>query len=369
MNNGHTNFDEECLISNPGGDDFVICGSLIRKQLGGEVKRDCFGWMLDGIGRSKLLAPDQEVNLGRTVRIWMDYPGGPEKAPAGVLKAGLHARREMIRSNLRLVVHLAKKYRTRGLPLEDLVQEGSFGLQRAAEKFDPTSGYRFSTYAYWWIKQSLQRAVSQQVSNIRLPFHVADRLARLTACTHRLTQQLGRTPSLEEAALAMNETKEQIRQLEETARLLSGASLDAQVKNEDDSSSLGELIEDDRTQPMDALEQVDVLTQLEKLMDTAKLSERERQVVKQRHCLHEPLSFQGIAGSLGLSRERTRQIEQNAMRKLRRAARGGSPHCKQPRTVKKQSAEARRLVERTPQFEHSLPIHDTPPTVGMVWND
>ena len=290
------------------------------------MKRDCFGWMLDGIGRSSLLAPDQEVDLGRTVRAWMDYPGGPEKAPVMVYKAGLQARGEMIRSNLRLVVHLAKKYRTRGLPLEDLVQEGSFGLQRAVEKFDPATGYRFSTYAYWWIKQSLQRAVSQQVFNIRLPFHVADRLARLKACSQRLTQELGRPPTLEEAALAMNETREQIRQLKQTARLLSGASLDAQVKNEeDDSTSLGDLIEDERAQPMDALEQVDVLTQIEKLMDTAKLSERERQVLKQRHCLNEPLPLQGIAGSLGLSRERTRQIEQNALRKLRRAARAGHP--------------------------------------------
>jgi len=312
------------------------------------MKRDCFGWMLDGIGRSRLLAPDQEVRLGRTVRAWMDYPGGPEKAPAGVLKAGLQARGEMIRSNLRLVVHLAKKYRTRGLPLEDLVQEGSCGLQRAAEKFDPTTGYRFSTYAYWWIKQSLQRAVSQQISNIRLPFHVADRLARLTACTHRLTQQLGRPPSLEEAARAMNETKEQIRQLEQMSRFLSGASLDAQVKNGDDCSSLGELIEDERTQPMDALEQVDVLAQLKKLMDTAKLSERERQVVRQRHCLQHPLTFEGISGSLGLSRERTRQIEQNAMRKLRRAARGGPPHCKHPGTAKQLSSATDPLIRSVP---------------------
>lgn len=320
------------------------------------MKRDCFGWMLDGIGRSRLLPPDQEVNLGRTVRAWMDYPGGPEKAPARVSKAGLRARRAMVCSNLRLVVHLAKKYRTRGLPLEDLVQEGSFGLQRAAEKFDPTTGYRFSTYAYWWIKQSLQRAVSQQVSNIRLPFHVADRLARLTACNHRLTQQLGHAPGLEDMALAMNETKEQIRQLEQTARLLSGASLDAHVNNEDDCSSLGELIEDERTQPMDALEQIDVLTQLGKLMDTAKLSERERQVVRQRHCLYAPVPFQGIAGNLGLSRERTRQIEQNAMRKLRRAARVGSLHCQHPPTGNQESARPQQLIKVVPQLESS-PSH------------
>ena len=313
------------------------------------MKRDCLGWMLDGIGRSRLLAPDQEVHLGRTVRAWMDYPGGPEQAPSRVSKAGLRARGEMVCSNLRLVVHLAKKYRTRGLPLEDLVQEGSFGLQRAVEKFDPTTGYRFSTYAYWWIKQSLQRAVSQQVFHIRLPFHMADRLARLTACTHRLTQQLGRPPSLEEAAFAMNETKEQIRQLEQTARLMSRVSLDAQVKNGDDSSSLGELIEDERIQPMDALEQVDVLTQIETLMDMAKLDARERQVIKQRHCLRQPLPLQGIGDTLGLSRERIRQIEQNAMRKLRRAARGEMLAMGHPPTVKQPSVFQRSLSKGIPR--------------------
>ena len=196
-------------------------------------------------------------------------------------------------------------------------------------------------------------AVSQQVSNIRLPFHVADRLARLTACTHRLTQRLGRSPSVEEAALAMNETKEQIRQLEQTARLLSGASLDAQVKNEEDSGSLGELIEDERAQPMAALEQLDVLTQLEALMDAAKLSARERQVVRQRHCLNQPLPLQGIAGNFGLSRERIRQIEQNAMRKLRRAARGGSPHCQPSHTVKRQPAAPLSVARSAPQLAPS----------------
>ena len=294
--------------------------------------------MLDGIGRFQLLHPDQELSLGRKIRAWQDYPEGPRHAPQDVFRDGMVAREAMIKANLRLVVHLAKKYRTRGLPLEDLMQEGSFGLQRAAEKYDPTIGYRFSTYAYWWIKQSLQRAVSQQVHNIRLPFHIADRFARLTAATHRLAQQLGRRPSNGELAVAMKETEAQIEELKRIARLLNDVSLDAQVNNSGDSSPLGELLEDDRPQPMDLLEQEDSHAQLEDLILTAKLNPREREVVKRRHCVPKPLPFQVIAGSLGLSRERTRQIEQNAMRKLRRAARASSLHC--PRTGDRETAEA-----------------------------
>ena len=110
---------------------------------------DCFGWMLNGIGRHALLSPEEEVSLGRQVRTWQDHPGGPEQAPAAVQKRGLRARGRLVQANLRLVVHLAKKQHMRGLAMEDLVQEGSIGLQRAAEKYDPSTGYRFSTYAYW----------------------------------------------------------------------------------------------------------------------------------------------------------------------------------------------------------------------------
>ena len=119
---------------------------------------DCFGWMLNGIGRHALLSPEEEVSLGRQVRAWQDHPGGPGQAPAAVQKRGLKARGRLVQANLRLVVHLAKKQHLRGLAMEDLVQEGSIGLQRAAEKYDPSTGYRFSTYAYWWIKQALHRA-------------------------------------------------------------------------------------------------------------------------------------------------------------------------------------------------------------------
>ena len=287
------------------------------------MKNDCFGWMLDGIGRTPLLTAEEEERLGQLVQAWQGYVDGPDAAPAAIQRLGRRCRKHMVEANLRLVVHLAKKYRTRGLPLEDLVQEGSFGLQRAAEKYNPATGYRFSTYAYWWIKQSLQRAISQQANNIRLPFHVADRLARLTASTHRLSQELGRTPSLEELAQAMGESVDQVMGLQRAARLLQEASLDAQVGTGLDRSCLAELLEDQRPQPMELLQRHDCRDELTDLMECAELNEREQLVLRERHFEVKPLPFQEIAGHLGLSRERTRQIEQNAVRKLRRAARSG----------------------------------------------
>ncbi|MFZ4565583.1 MAG: sigma-70 family RNA polymerase sigma factor [Prochlorococcaceae cyanobacterium] len=282
---------------------------------------DCVGWMLDKIGRHTLLTPAEEVELGRQVRAWQDHPEGPDSAPPAVRRLGLRARQRMVQANLRLVVHLAKKQRLRGLSLEDLVQEGAIGLQRAVEKYDPTTGYRFSTYAYWWIRQALQRATSQQSTLVRLPFHVADRLARLAAATQRLSQQLGRHPSRQELMEATGETAEQLLDLQRAHRLSLGCSLDTPLGGDAENGTLGDLIQDGHPGPMECLESDLAAEELERLLASTELSSRESELLRERHGPGRPATLQDMAGRFGLSRERTRQLEQNALRKLRRQAR------------------------------------------------
>ncbi len=280
-------------------------------------------WMLQRASQFRLLTPEEEVSLGQMIHTWQSYPGGPESAPPKLRYAGLQAREEMTQANLRLVVHLAKKYETRGLPLEDLIQEGTIGLQRAVEKFNPLAGYRFSTYGYWWIKQSLQRAITQQSYDIRLPFHVADRLARLTVKVQRLSAILGRLPTVSEVAEAGQETPVQIRQLQRAAQLLNTISLEQHLcaKHSDgDGAPVGEPI-DERPQPMDNLLQNLENNDLFRIIHAAQLSVQEREVLRQRHFLGQPLTFQEIARNLGVSREKVFQVNQGTIRKLRRAAR------------------------------------------------
>lgn len=284
------------------------------------TNNDCVGWMLDGIGRVALLSPAEEVSLGRQIRAWQDHPDGPEQAPASVKRQGLRARSRMVQANLRLVVHLAKKQRLRGLALEDLVQEGSIGLQRAAEKYDPSTGYRFSTYAYWWIKQALQRALTQQTPTVRLPFRISERLSKLRSASQRLSQELGRQPNRQELAEALGESESQLLELERAQRLSRGCSLDTPLAADADNGSLIDLLEDARTSPMEQLEDDLRHEQLQGLVQRAGLNERETVVLQQRHGSQAAMPLKQLAEQFGISRERTRQLEQNALRKLRRCA-------------------------------------------------
>ena len=284
------------------------------------TSNDCVGWMLDGIGRVALLSPAEEVSLGRQIRAWQDHPDGPEQAPASVKRQGLRARSRMVQANLRLVVHLAKKQRLRGMALEDLVQEGSIGLQRAAEKYDPSTGYRFSTYAYWWIKQALQRALTQQTPTVRLPFRISERLSKLRSASQRLSQELGRQPNRQELAEALGESESQLLELERAQRLSRGCSLDTPLAGDADNGSLIDLLEDARTSPMEQLEDDLRHEQLQGLVQRAGLNERETVVLQQRHGSQAAMPLKQLAEQFGISRERTRQLEQNALRKLRRCA-------------------------------------------------
>ncbi|MBD1871020.1 sigma-70 family RNA polymerase sigma factor [Cyanobacteria bacterium FACHB-471] len=272
---------------------------------------------LKEIGRFRLLSAEEEVTLARQIQAGL---GEREKEPAAqdqtVIHSGDRAKRRLIETNLRLVVSIAKKYQNRGLELLDLIQEGSLGLDQAAEKFDPTKGFKFSTYAYWWIRQSITRAIATQSRTIRVPVHIVEKLNKVKKTRQKLTAELGRVPTTNEIAIALDTTPQALRELQMMAAR--PASLDSMIGTSQD-TELGDLVADDSAMPLELVEQLHRVEQVRALLEC--LSEGDRHIIEQRwgigtmHGCKQPLSK--VSETVNLSRERIRQRESRAFAQLR----------------------------------------------------
>lgn len=259
---------------------------------------DSLGSFLREISRFRLLKRDEEIELGRAIQ-----------------KGDDQARNRLVQANLRLVVNIAKRYANRGLPLQDLIQEGSMGLVRAAERFDPERGFKFSTYATWWIRQAITRALANTSRTIRLPVHVTETVQKIRQAAAKLWAELGRQATLDELAEKANLPREKVSLALRSSESL--ISLDAPCGIGAD-SSIGDMLTDDLLPGPDEAASTQILIQETRLL-LKNLSPREREVIDLRYGLTSgiPLSLPEIGKRVGVSRERVRQIETQALRKLR----------------------------------------------------
>ncbi len=284
---------------------------------------------LKSIGRTSLLTAEQEVNLAKRIEAGLfaehkletepDLDGAYRRDLEEVAEDGRRAKAHMLEANLRLVVSVAKKYSDRGLSLLDVVQEGNLGLIRAVEKFDYSKGYKFSTYAMWWIRQAIQRGFADSARTIRLPVHVLEMLSKLSRVERDMHQRLGREPTPEELAVELDRTPDQIEELLRTSR--QPISLDSTI-GEDGETSIGDLIEDvDAPEASELVDRQLMADQLRHALDG--LTQREATIMAMRFGLYDgnPHTLDEIGRALGLTRERIRQLEKQSLSKLRHPSR------------------------------------------------
>ncbi len=289
-------FEDEGATATP---DPVEDVPVVETEEPAPLEEDSLKIYLREIGRHKLLNGTEEIELGRAVR-----------------DGDLEARRRLIQSNLRLVVSIAKRYNNRGLSFQDLIQEGGLGLIRAVEKFDPERGYKFSTYATWWIRQAITRALADKSRGIRVPVHVGESMSKLRKLVRLMVEEMGRKPTMDEIVVRSGLSREKVMLTIGAFREL--LSLDSKLRDESE-TLLADMIEDKSLPHPETVAEERLLSRHVTIL-LSRLSSREQDIIKLRYGLDcdSPKSLEELSQILGVSRERVRQIECRALKKLRK---------------------------------------------------
>ncbi len=275
---------------------------------------------LKGIGRIPLLSVAEEIKLANQIQAMLPLLDKKNLTleEKKIIRQGQRAKQKMVKANLRLVVSIAKKYQNRGMALLDLIQEGSIGLMKGVEKFDPSKGYKFSTYIYWWIRQAMTRAIANQARTIRLPLHITQDLNKIKKVTRQLFISLGRKPTDREIAEELNLEVKKLNSLVRAAKITEPKSLNLTI--DENQTELGQILADDSASPSDFVAKQEMRSQIQNLLYT--LSTQQRDVITLRYGLNDgkTMTYEQIGSQCGISRERVRQINNKAMKLLQQEA-------------------------------------------------